>query len=96
MATAYLGACFAPGEPFVISIPNMILSDGIWITVVMYVENWIKGLRMVGGVMGQRGFRMEVGGCRHDPRLRFVQVQGISKMHDLLSEIKVIQNLINY
>lgn len=38
MATAYLGACFAPGEPFVISIPNMILSDGIWVTVVVCGE----------------------------------------------------------
>jgi len=47
MATAYLGACFAPGEPLVMSIPNMILSNGMRITVVMYVENWIKGLRMV-------------------------------------------------
>ena len=48
MATAYLGACFAPGEPLVMSIPNMVFSGGIWITGGKYVGNWIKGLRMVG------------------------------------------------
>ena len=50
MATAYLGACFAPGEPLVMSIPNMVFSGGIWITGGKYVGTWIKGLRMVKGV----------------------------------------------
>lgn len=56
MATAYLGACFAPGEPLVMSIPNMVFSGGIWITVGMYVGNWIKGLRIVRGVFYLAGW----------------------------------------